>query len=148
LEWNAVSNDDIFGPFFAMMALTMIVWIVMYIRRLRYIAIHRIDPQQLTTLEKGAVLIPEAVNWPAHNLRNLFEVPVLFYALSLYLFVTGEVDAGYVIGAWAYVAFRALHSLVHCSINKVRLRFVLYFLSTIVLWTLLLRAALDWLQQA
>ena len=141
-------TGDIFAPFFAMMVLTMLVWTVMYVRRLRYIAIHRIDPQQLTTPEKGAKLIPEAVNWPAHNLRNLFEVPVLFYALCLCLYVTNTVDAGYVIGAWTFVAFRVLHSLVHCSINIVRLRFVAYFLSTIVLWVMLLRAVLDWLQQA
>lgn len=142
------TTDSILGPFFAMMALTMIVWILMYVRRLRYIAIHRIDPQQLTTPEQGAKLIPEAVNWPAYNLRNLFEVPVLFYALSLYLMVTNTVDHGYIIGAWTFVAFRALHSLVHCTINKVKLRFILYFLSTIVLWVMLLRAAVEWLQKA
>jgi hypothetical protein len=32
--------------------------------------------------------------------------------------------------------------------SKVRLRIVLYVVSTIVLWTMLLRAALDWLRTA
>ncbi|MDH4124198.1 MAG: MAPEG family protein [Gammaproteobacteria bacterium] len=141
-----MAAETIFGPFFAMIALTMLVWVVMYVRRLRFIAVNRIDPQQLTTLEKAASLIPEAVNWPAHNLRNLFEVPVLFYALDLYLFVTDTVDGVNVTGAWLYVGLRAVHSLVHCTINIVRLRFVVYFLSTIVLWMLLARAAWVWLQ--
>lgn len=135
-----MTGNQIFGPFLAMMLLTGIVWVVLYTRRLNYIFSQRIDSQQLTIPEKGAALIPEEINWPSYNFRNLFELPVLFYALCLYLSVTGSVDAIFVGSAWAYVGLRALHSLIHCTSNIVKLRFIAYMLSSIVLWFMFIRA--------
>jgi hypothetical protein len=136
-----MTNNEIFGPFLAMMLLTAIVWVVMYWRRLGYILSHRIDSQKLTIPEKGAALIPEEVNWPSYNFRNLFELPVLFYALCLFVYVMGYVDSVYVSSAWLYVAFRAIHSLIHCTRNIVKARFAVYMLSSIVLWFMVIRAA-------
>lgn len=135
-----MTGIEIFGPFLAMMLLTAIVWLVMYWRRLNYIFRHRIDSQQLTIPEKGAALIPEQVNWPAYNLKNLFELPILFYALCLYLYAAKGVDPVFVWGGWAYVVLRVAHSLVHCTVNIVKLRFAAYMLSSIVLWFMLIRA--------
>ncbi len=70
-------------------------------------------------------------------------MPVLFYAVSLYLYVVQAVDATYVIAGWAFVLFRLLHSAMHCTINVVILRFWLYFASTAALWFCVVRAALD-----
>jgi hypothetical protein len=53
------------------------------------------------------------------NLKNLFEFPVLLYALALYLFVAGRVDATYANAAQVFVEFRALHSVVHCTFDLV-----------------------------
>ena len=113
---------------------------VLYYRRLSYIFANRIRSQDLTTPEKGAAIIPEQTNWPSYNFRNLFELPVLFYALCLYLYVSGGVDAVYVGSAWAYVVLRASHSLVHSTWNIVKLRFLVYMLSSLVLWFMLIRA--------
>ena len=44
-----------------------------------------------------------------------------------------------------FVAFRALHSAVHCTVNLVMLRFTLYLISTLAVWFLLGRAALRYL---
>ena len=41
-----------------------------------------------------------------------------------------------------FVAFRALHSAVHCTVSLVMLRFVLCLISTLAVWFLLGRAAL------
>ena len=82
---------------------------------------------------------------PSDNLKNLFEIPVLFYALALYLFVTNQVDAAYVSAVWIFVAFRALHSAVHCTFNLVMLRFYLYLFSTLAVWFIAVRAALFYL---
>lgn len=141
-----MSSDAIFGPFFAMMALTIAVWIFMYFRRIGYMLKHRIHPQRLSTPEGAAELIPEPASWPANNLKNLFELPVLFYALCMYLFVSESVDSSFVVGAWAYVVLRAIHSFIQCVVNRVKLRFTVYLLSSIVLWIMVACAALDWLQ--
>lgn len=85
---------------------------------------------------------PPAVANPSDNLKNLFEIPTLFYALSLYLFVTQQVDGIYLIAAWVFVAFRVLHSAVHCTFNIVVLRFWLYAISTLTFWLMLGRAVI------
>ena len=136
-----MNGQEMYGPFFAMLALTFVVWVYMYVRRITYMLKNRIHPQKLTTPDKGAALISEQVNWAAYNFRNLFEMPVLFYALSLFLIATGNVDESYVVGGWIFVGLRALHSLVQCTINIVRLRFTLYMLSAIALWWMIFRAA-------
>lgn len=125
-----------------MMLLTAVVWAYMYTRRLTYIKANRIPPQELTTPEKAADLLPESVALPANNLRNLLELPVLFYALCLYLYVTGSADGLQVISAWVFVAFRAAHSIIHCTVNIVTLRFLAYFAAALVLWFMLVRAVL------
>ena len=125
-----------------MMLLTAIVWAYMYTRRLTYIKANRIPPQDLTTPEKAAKLLPETVALPANNLRNLLELPVLFYALCLYLYVTKSADSLHVVSAWAFVAFRTAHSIIHCTVNTVVLRFLSYFAAALVLWFMLARALL------
>jgi hypothetical protein len=69
---------------------------------------------------------------------------VIFYALALYLFVSGQVDNLYVLGCWAYVLFRVLHSAIHCTVNIVMLRFILYAISSVILFLLTLRAVIGY----
>ena len=137
-----MTDNEILAPFLALLLLTFVVWTVMYVRRLTFIKRNNIHPQRMTTPEKAAEVLPEKVTYPAHNLRNLFELPVVFYALCLYLYVTGTVDQIYVIGAWLFVGFRVVHSAIHCSRNIVLLRFAAYMAGAIVLWVMVLRAAL------
>lgn len=132
----------IFGPFFATMLLTLVVWLYMYVRRIRFITGNKISPKELAIPGRLASLTPPEVSNPSDNLKNLFEIPVLFYALALYLFVRGQVDGTFVIAGWVFVGFRALHSAVHCTFNLVLLRFYLYLFSTLALWFMLVRAAL------
>ena len=140
-----MAQTAIFGPFFATMLLTLLVWVYMYIRRISFITKNNINPNDLTIPGTLAQLSPAAVSNPSDNLKNLFEIPVLFYALALYLFVTNQVDAAYVSAAWIFVAFRALHSAVHCTFNLVMLRFYLYLFSTLAVWFIAVRAALFYL---
>jgi hypothetical protein len=137
-----MAPQAIFGPFFATMLLTLVVWVYMYVRRIHFITGNNINPQDLTIPGELARRSSPAVSNPSDNLKNLFEMPVLFYALTLYLFATGQVDAGYVYVGWTFAAFRALHSAIHCTFNLVLLRFWLYAISTAALWFMVIRAAL------
>jgi hypothetical protein len=138
-----MEQTAIFGPFFATMLLTLAVWVYMYARRIRFITASRLTPEQLRPVE-FARLSPPAVSNPSDNLKNLFEIPVLFYALSLYLFATGQVDGAYVAAGWIFVAFRALHSAMHCTLNVVMIRFYLYLIATLAVWFMLVRAAIKY----
>jgi len=140
-----VPQTAIFGPMLAMIGLTLVVWIYMYARRIAFLQANRIDPADL--LEFGALerISPPAVRYPSDNLKNLFEIPVLFYALALYLFVTAQVDAASVWAAWTFVVFRVLHSAVHCTINVVMVRFYLYLGSSLAVFFMAIRAAVGYL---
>jgi hypothetical protein len=131
----------IFGPFFAMIALTFIVWIYMYSKRIPFIRRTKPTPEQLTPTEFARISPPDVSN-PSDNLKNLFELPTVFYALLLYLFVTNQVDSVYLAAAWAFVGLRVLHSLIHCTINAAIVRFAVYAAASIALWFIAARAML------
>lgn len=139
-----MTQTAIFGPFFAMLLLTLAVWVYMYILRLGFILGRRVDPQDLATPEQLAERLPLSTLNPSNNFKNLFELPVLFYGLCLYLFVTQQVDAVYTNAAWVFAVFRVLHSAVHCTVNRVTLRFAFYLIAALVLWGMVVRAALGY----
>ena len=129
----------IFGPVYAMFALTFAVWVYMYAKRIPFI--QSLDPGIQLTPAVLAELSPPAVATPSDNFKNLFEMPVLFYALALVLFATQRVDGTHVAAAWVFTVFRALHSAVHCTVNVILVRFALYLISSLALWFMLFRAA-------
>lgn len=137
-----MTQDAIFSPFLATVFLTLLVWVYMYIRRIGFITSSKISLKDLAVPGRLAQTSPPYVSNPSDNLKNLFEIPVLFYALVLYLFITKQVDAVYVNAAWIFVVFRALHSAVHCTFNLIMVRFYLYLFATLAVWFIAIRAAL------
>lgn len=132
-------NDDILMPFFGTMMLTLLVWLHMYSRRLGYIATHEVDIDSLPTPEAIEANLPKSVNNPSNNLKNLFELPVIFYSLCLYLYLTAQVDQFYIICAYTFFIGRCVHSAIQCTINKVLFRFSAYLISSIALWIMVVR---------
>jgi hypothetical protein len=139
-------QSAIFGPVFATLLLTFLVWVYMYVRRIAFIQGRGLTPAEMSIPGRFAELSPPAVSNPSDNFKNLFEIPVLFYALALYLFATSQVDGGYVAAGWVFAAFRALHSAMHCTLNIVMVRFYLYLISTLAVWFMAARAGLAYLE--
>ncbi|WP_366524587.1 MAPEG family protein [Nannocystis sp.] len=82
------------------------------------------------------------MRWKADNYNHLFEQPTLFYAVAIVLALVTR-DAGTdAMLAWTYVAVRVLHSLVQATINKIEVRFALFFVSSLVLAVMTARAAI------
>ena len=65
---------------------------------------------------------PDHVIQINHAIRNQFELPVLFYAACLSLFVTGGVSAVTVALAWLFALSRIAHTYVHVTSNRIRYR--------------------------
>ena len=84
-------QGQIVWPMLAMIGLTMAVWLFMYARRLHWIVANRVPPNRLKTPKHREALIAEDVNYASYNFQNLFELPVIFYALCLLLYVTDSV---------------------------------------------------------
>ncbi len=138
-----MQDPAIFAPFLGLMLLTLAVWITMYTRRLSFLFGNKIDYRNINTPEKAAGVIPDEVAYASNNLKNLFELPLLFYSVCIYLFVTASVDTLYLAAAWWFFGFRIVHSYIHCTSNVVPHRFGAYVISAIGLWFMVVRAAIQ-----
>ncbi len=58
----------------------------------------------------------------AYSFSNQFELPVLFYVLTILAYVTHLAGVVFVVLAWIFVIFRILHAYVHVTSNIIRLR--------------------------
>jgi hypothetical protein len=67
-------------------------------------------------------------------MKNLFEIPVLFYVLCGFLAVTDLTSVFFLVCAWLYVALRCVHSYIHITYNRVIHRFWVYAVSTSLLF--------------
>lgn len=89
-----------------------------------------------TRLESIALREP---NWPlratqfGNAFSNQFELPVLFYILTILAMMTRHADLLFVLMAWIFVALRVLQALVHVTSNNVRYRGAFYGISAILL---------------
>ncbi|HEY7752660.1 MAG TPA: MAPEG family protein [Steroidobacteraceae bacterium] len=124
--------DPIWLPVCGLVLLTALIWVKLYADRLSEMRAKRIAPQELASVRAAAGRLEKTA--AADNFRNLFEVPVLFYALCIAIAVTGASTPGFVAASWGYVALRALHSLIHVTYNRVVHRFLVYVASTLLLF--------------
>jgi hypothetical protein len=129
-----MNTQLMYWPAIAMAALTFVVWLRMYFKRIAQMQRERIHPQAVATSVQAAARLTDSR--AADNFRNLFELPVLFYLAVVIAAQTAQVTATTLALAWAFVALRVLHSAIHCSYNKVMHRFCVYLAGGIVLWSL------------
>ncbi len=69
----------------------------------------------------------------ANAFSNQFELPVLFYVLTILEYVTHLAGVMFVVLAWIFVLFRYLHAYVHVTSNIVRLRGALFGVAALAL---------------
>lgn len=124
----------IFLPAFAMVALTIAVWLRMYFSRVAQMRRERIHPQAVATSAQASARLTDSR--AADNFRNLFELPVLFYLALCIASIAGLTTTPMLVLAWLFVLLRFVHSAIHCSYNKVMHRFQAYLAGGIVLWLL------------
>jgi hypothetical protein len=135
-----MTHTQILLPCAALVLLTLLVWLRLYVERIAEMRARRIRPQALAAARDVAQTLQNVQ--AADNFRNLFEVPVLFYVLCLALALTQLASSFDVWGAWGFVLLRALHSLIHLTYNRVMHRFMAYAASTVLLFLLWLSFAI------
>lgn len=84
-------------------------------------------------------VLPDNVQWKAHNYAHLMEQPTIFYPAVVILALLGA-TATDVLVAWIYVGLRIVHSVWQATVNTVTIRFPLFILATIALAWLAYRA--------
>ena len=135
-----IAASPILTPIIALVAWSLVMWIWMYATRLPAIKHAQLvlDPH----LPKGEQMnqLPAAVRWKADNYNHLMEQPTLFYAIAFALALLGAGDGINLVLAWGYVVLRIIHSLFQALINKIEIRFVIFVLSSLMLFGLTVNA--------
>ena len=131
---------SILWPLFALAAWTLCMALNLGLRRVRATLRGEAKIAQFACGESGP--LPRALILANRNYMNLLELPMLFYVVCVMTYATGMRSTWLVTLAWAYVALRMLHSLVHLSYNNVLHRFALFAASNVILTLLWLLLAL------
>lgn len=137
------SSASLFAPVFALAAWTFCVLLLIAYRRLQADFNGTVSPREYALGESARVTAP--VSLPNRNYMNLLELPLLFYVAVLLAHVTATATPLLINLAWAYVAMRVVHSLIHLTYNDVLHRFLAFATSNVmlvVMWTQLARSVL------
>ncbi len=96
-----------------------------------------------TALKRGETRLSDISmrepNWPAQPTRyayafsNQFELPVLFFVLTILSIITRHADIFFVVMAWIFVVFRILQAVIYVTNNDVRLRGAFYGIGALAL---------------
>ena len=125
-----MTTTMILAPLFVQVLLTFAVMIGMMVTRTGALQ------SGTTRFEDIAMREP---NWPrqaalyGNSFSNQFELPVLFYVLTILAMMTRHADFLFVVLAWIFVLFRVLQACVHVTSNNVRFRGGWYGIAAIVL---------------
>jgi hypothetical protein len=125
-----MSTQAILLPLFVEVILTFLLWVGMAALRTRDFNGGAVRPEEIALREP---------NWSKRTLQfgfafsNQFEIPVLFYVLTILAYVTHLAGVIFVVLAWIFVIFRLLHAYVHVTSNIVRLRGTLYAVAVVAL---------------
>src|SRR3989344_2205294 len=121
-------------PVIALVFLTFGIMVLMGRRRFAAIRSKKIpvgffkDYQQ-----REPFLIPEEVQLASRNYANLFEIPILFFALIPLLILSNKADNVTLLFSWLFVLSRYGHSFVHVTTNPIMLRFRLFGIGCFIL---------------
>jgi hypothetical protein len=81
-------------------------------------------------------------NWPprvqqvSNSYSSQFQLPLLFYVLTVLVIVTHHADVMFVVLAWLFVLSRLVHAYIHTGTNYVRHRFNAFALGAVILLTM------------
>lgn len=134
-----IPDTYIFLPLLLQVLLTVAVYMALAIAKSR--AVER----GLVNLERRALhddAWPENVQKINNNIRNQFEVPVLFYVLVFVLYLLEAAGPLAQFLAWLFVGSRMLHAYIHTGSNYVPARRAAFMFGWAVVLGMLILAIL------
>jgi hypothetical protein len=126
-----VNSHLLVYPMFALVVLTVSVLFRLFRARVGAVSAGEANATYFRTYQDGAE--PAASAKLSRHFTNLFEAPILFYAACITAIAANQVDIVLLVLAWAYVAARVVHMLVHTGSNRLRRRIAAYFASWLIL---------------
>lgn len=116
-------------PMIAHVALVFSLYLLLSMRRMRAVRQGQARPEQFRENREEpteSLVVKNAI-------ANQFELPVLFYAVSILLYLVDADNPVTVAGGWLFVALRYVHAYVHVTSNRLRYRRPLFIAGLAVL---------------
>ncbi|MFT7247187.1 MAG: hypothetical protein ACI82A_004571 [Candidatus Azotimanducaceae bacterium] len=133
-----MNSSYIFWPVLAHILLTLIVFIVLGVRKAKAVKAGEVNRTQAALNNREW---PEDVVKVSNNIANQFEFPVLFYVLCLMLYNINAVGMVAIALAWSFTLSRFAHAYVHIGSNYVPMRLRLFLVGCLVLIAMLVLVA-------
>ena len=138
-------RDWIFVPVIIQVFLTLFVYLRLMQVKKRAAAEGRVDRTRVALRDDAW---PDYVIQVNNNIRNQFELPVLFYVLATVLWLLDSVHGVAIAASTVFVLSRIVHAGVHLSINALPPRrhlftvgwVAVFVMAVLVLWELMRRA--------
>jgi hypothetical protein len=125
-----MSYQAILLPLFVEVALTLVLCGWMAVARTQALKTRAVHPRDIAL---GQQNWPPKVAQVSNSFRNQFELPVLFYVLTILSIITRHADLIFVVLAWVFVLSRIVHAFIHVTSNAVMRRGSVYGIGAIVL---------------
>jgi len=141
-----MTRDWIFVPAIFQVLLTLLVYLRLLQMKKRAAAAGQVDRTRVALHDNAW---PDYVVQVNNNIRNQFELPVLFYVLSIVLWLLDAVHDVAIVAATVFVVSRIIHAGIHLSINAVPPRrhtftigwLAVFALAVLAMWELARRVA-------
>ncbi|MGB0132977.1 MAPEG family protein [Dokdonella sp.] len=130
-------NQLIFLPIMVQVLLTVGLYVALAVAKARAAREGLVDVERRAL---HADAWPESVQKINNNIRNQFEVPVLFYVLVVVLYQLGAAGLAAQVLAWLFVASRLVHAFIHTGANVVPVRRKAFMFGCLVVIAMLVLA--------
>ena len=134
-----MSSNQIFLPVLVQILITISGFLLLGIRKTKALKTNNVD-QEKAALDNDAW--PDYVLQVSNNIRNQFQVPVLFYVLCILFYSIDAVSTIVLYLAWAFVISRAIHAYIHMNSNFVPARFTVFTIGFVTMIIMVVFAAI------
>ena len=140
-----IARNAIFWPVLVQVLMTLLIYVRLIKVKIRAIRAGQVNRERQPLHEDAW---PDGVLQINNNIRNQFELPVLFYVVCFALWALEAVGVLALVAAWLFVASRIAHAWVHLTSNYIPNRrrlftvgwWILLFMVLLALWQLVGRA--------
>lgn len=127
-----MTGFEMFWPMVAHAFLVFCLYALLVVRRAAVVRSGKVERSAF----RENLAEPEESRVVNRAIANQFELPVLFYAVSILLFITEADNLVAVVLAWIFVCARYVQAIMHVSgiLPLRRLSFMLGFVAVFLLW--------------
>lgn len=132
-------------PLFCMMLLYVTTYLLLIVTRVKFVKSKQVKMSYFKNYIRSEDM-PNDFFTPTRLLNNLYEAPILFFAVCAVAIALKYVSTLFLIFSWGFVITRSLHALVLLKSDNITLRFQVFLssmLSLVGMWVLVLLRAIN-----